>query len=176
MQWLTNGLSTLSNAKLTAFIGVAAALCIAGSFGGGYLVGSRNEARIQTREVLKTVYVPVREIQEVQVRNVERERVLEAQLATTRLANREIRERLDLVAADNHNLNARVVGLLNEAITGTSPPTDPTSVPAGSTTTVTDLTDWAFDATVQYNELAIKHNALIDWIEEELIEPQRTGD
>ena len=164
----------LSNAKLIAFIGVASLLCIAGSFGGGYLVGSRNEARIQTREVLKTVYVPVKEIQEVQVRNVERERVLEAQLASTRLANREIRAQLDLVAADNRHLDARVVSLLNEAIAPTDPSTDPTGVPAGSTTTVTDLTDWAFDATVQYNDTSARYNALIDWVEEELIEPQRT--
>jgi hypothetical protein len=163
----------LSNARLTAFIGIAAALCIAGSFGGGYLVGSRNEARIQTREVLKTVYVPVKEIQEVQVRNVERERELQAEVVRNQQLVSTLRNDLRELAVDNRTLDARVVSLLNEAIAPTDLTTDPTGVPVDPSTTITQYSNWGLDVIEQYNDTSVRYNALIDWVEEELIEPQQ---
>lgn len=162
----------LQGVPKNVYVAIAAVAVLSASFGAGYLTGGRNEARIQIKEVEKRVYVPVKEIQQVQVRNIERERLLETRLAAANVANQSVRAQLDLVAADNRNLNSRVVSLLNQTITG-DPATDPTGVPAGSTTTVTDLTDWAFDATVQYNDVSTRYNALIDWVDEELIQPQR---
>lgn len=149
------------------------------SFGSGYLVGGRNEVRLQIKEVEKRIYVPVKEIQEVQVRNVQREQQLQEQLETTRLAAQSLRSQLANRPVDGTcpTLDPVNVGLLNEAITNGAP-SDPASVAPdqGQTAAVRDLELWAADAAAQYNELATRHNGLVDWVQEELIEPQRTGD
>jgi len=162
---ITNGLSRY---KLYLLAGAAVLAVGAGLYGAGYLVGSRNEARIVT----KTLYVPVKEIQEVQVRNVDRERELAENLQLAVERNKTLQHRLSLVPVNSCPVSPVAVGVLNEAITG-SPQADPAGIPADSTTTVTDLTDWSLTAIGQYNEVSTRYNALIDWVEEELIEPQR---
>lgn len=166
-------LKGLSNVQLYATVAGLSLLLLAGSFGGGYLLGARNESRHQVKEVTKTVYVPVREIQEVQVRNVERETKLQTDLTTASGRIRRLEKELASIPRDDRTIDQRVTGVLNEAITGGTP-ADPASVNADQSTTVTDLTDWALTAIAQYNELATRHNGLVDWVEDELIEPQRT--
>jgi len=157
---LFNGLT-----KYRAYLVVGAiGLCTVGAaYGTGYLVGQRNEARIETREVTKTV----KEIQYVQVRNIEYERELQQELDRSRTQAADIKKRLSERPVNNCPVDAGVVGVLNEAI---NPTTNPTSVPDGSTTTVTQLTDWSFDAIQQYNETALRYNKLIDWVEENLVD------
>lgn len=160
-------LSFVKGLPSVVYMAIGAAALLGVAYGGGYLVGSRNEARIQ----IEKVYVPVKEIQEVQVRNVERERELQETIRTQRISQAALRRELGRLADDNRTLNRDAVRLLNEAIANGAA-TDPAGVPAGTTTTVTQLTDWSFDAIVQYNDVATRYNALIDWVEEELIEPQ----
>lgn len=171
----TKWLSGLSNARLYLIFAALSLSLIAGSFGAGYLVGGRNEARVQIKEVEKRIYVPVKEIQEVQVRNVEREKVLQQnlELADRNIAN--LQRRLDSRPVNTCPVDRTAVGVLNEAITGT-PQADPTGVDADQGTTVTDLTNWSLTAIAQYNDLATRHNALVDWVDDELIKPQSRAD
>lgn len=164
-------LSFVKGLPSAVYMAIGAVALLGVAYGGGYLVGSRNEARIQ----IEKVYVPVKEIQQVQVRNIERERQLEETIRTQRISQAALRGQLDRLADDNRTLNADAVRLLNEAIANGAA-TDPTGVPAGEATTVTDFTNWAFDATVRYNDVSTRYNALIDWVEEELIEPERNTD
>lgn len=164
---LDKTLSFVKGLPNVVYMAIGAAALLGVAYGGGYLVGSRNEARIQ----IEKVYVPVQEIQQVQVRNIERERELQETIRTQRISQAALRRELDRLADDNRTLNADAVRLLNEAIANGAA-TDPTGVPADPTTTVTDLTDWAFDAIVQYNDVSTRYNALIDWVEDELIEQQ----
>jgi len=168
---ITKWLGTLSSGKLYLLAAGLSLVCIAGAFGAGYLLGGRQEARYQTKEIVKTVYVPFKEIQEVQVRNVERERELQASLGQNQVLVDSLRKRLALVSTNLCPVAPDAVGVLNEAITGT-PEANPTGVDADQGTTVTDLTDWSLTVISQYNELRTRHNALVDWVDEELIEPQ----
>lgn len=147
------------------------------SFGvGGYLMGQRNESRAQVETITKTIYVPVKEIQEVQVRNVERERELQEQLSQSRSTAQSLRNQLANrpVPSDCTVVDPVNVGLLNEAIDNGAPPSSAgVSVSEAGTVTPRDLELWAVDAAAQYNEVSARYNALIDWVEEELIEPQR---
>lgn len=163
MQWLINGLSKY---RTYLFVGLAGLVALGGAYGAGYLVGGRNEARVQTVEVTKTV----KEIQYVQVRNIEYERELQKALEQSRATTATLRARLNAVPVNDCPVNPDAVGVLNEAI---NPTANPPSVPAGEGTTVTQLTDWSFDAIQQYNETALRYNKLIDWVEENLVEPQR---
>ena len=167
MRWLTNGLNFVKGLPNAVYLAVGAVALLGVAYGGGYLVGSRNEARIQ----IEKVYVPVKEIQEVQVRNIERERQLQEQLRQTSVVVSGLRQRLANVPANSCPVNPDVVGVLNEAIANGAP-ADPAGVTAGTATTVTQLTNWSLDAIVQYNDVATRYNALIDWVEDELIEPQ----
>jgi len=167
MQWLTNGLNFVKGLPNVVYLAIGAVALLGVAYGGGYLVGSRAEARIQVEKV----YVPVKEIQEVQVRNVQRERELQESLRLAQNRAASLQLRLHNVPANNCAVDPDAVGVLNEAITG-SPATDPAGVPAGTSTTVTDLTNWSFGAIVQYNDVSTRYNALIDWVEDELIEPQ----
>ena len=171
MQWLTNGVKFLSGYKMYLLAGVAAV----GLYGSGYLVGSRNEARIQIKEVEKRVMVPVVEYKEVQVRNVQRERDLAAQLAVSQKLVMDQRTRLNALPVNSCPISGDVVGLLNEAITGHDVPAHPTGIPTGSadSITATALTSWALDAIAQYNDVSTRYNGLIDWVEEELIQPDQ---
>jgi hypothetical protein len=179
MQWLNSGLNFLKGLPTNVYLGLAAVALLAASFGTGYLVGSRNEARIQIERVEERVYVPVKEIQEVQVRNVERERQYQQQRDVARQEAARLREALQAVPDSSRTvtLDSRTVQLLNEAIANGAP-ASPTGEPPreGATIAVSDLIDWAARATEQYNGTATQLNELIDWVEDELIEPQRTGD
>lgn len=169
-------LAKLSNWQLYALAAGLSLAVIGGSFAGGYLIGSRNEARIQIKEVEKRIYVPTKEIQEVQVRNVQREQELAKQLQATRLEAQSIRNQLaNRPVVDTCSLDPVNVGLLNQAIANGAP-SGPTGVTPdqGATAATRDLELWAVDAAAQYNELAARHNGLVDWVQEELIEPQRT--
>lgn len=168
-------LKGLSNGKLYLIFAALSLSLIAGSFGAGYLVGGRNEARVQIKEVEKRIYVPVKEIQEVQVRNVERERELQAALQQSQVVVSGLRQRLEHVPVNTCPVSPSAVGVLNEAITGT-PQADPAGVVPDQGTTVTDLTNWSLTAIAQYNDLATRHNALVDWVDDELIEPQQNLD
>ena len=164
-------ISKLSDWQLYAIAGGLSLALIGGSFAAGYLIGGRNEARIQIKEVEKRIYVPTKEIQEVQVRNVERERELQASLAQSQQVVTKLQARLNAVPDNPCVVDSGAVGVLNEAITNGSA-ANPPGVPAGSTTTVTDLTDWSLTAIAQYNDVSTRYNALIDWVEDELIKPQ----
>lgn len=167
MQWLTNGLNFVKSLPSAVYMAIGAAALLGVAYGGGYLVGSRNEARIQ----IEKVYVPVKEIQQVQVRNIERERQLQTELDRQERTTARLRDQLSRIPVNDCPVDAAAIGVLNEAITG-SPEADPAGVPVGEATTVTDLTDWSLSAIVQYNEVSTRYNALIDWVEDELIEPQ----
>lgn len=169
-------LKGLSNAKLLLFIGAASLVVAGGMYTAGYLVGSRNEARIQIREVEKRIYVPTIEYQQVQVRNIERERILQDQLQDSQRLAGQLRARLDAVPVNSCPVSGDAVGVLNEAINAGNPQAGAPGVPAGTTTTVTDLTDWSLTAINQYNDVSTRYNALIDWVEDELIDDQRTTD
>lgn len=164
-----------SNLQLYAIAGGLSLALIGGSFAAGYLIGGRNEARIQIKEVEKRIYVPTKEIQEVQVRNVEREKQLAQQLQESRLEAQSIRNQLANRPVSNpFPIDPVNVGLLNEAIANGAP-SGPTgvSVDQGATVATRDLELWAVDAATQYNELAARHNALVDWVDRELIQPQQ---
>lgn len=175
MQWLRNGLNFVKGLPTNVYIALAAVALMAGSFGAGYLVGGRNEARIQIREVEKRIYVPVKEIQEVQVRNIERERQYQQQRDVARQEAARLREALQAVPDPSRDvtLDSRTVQLLNEAIANGAP-AGPSGEPfsEGQTVAVADLIDWAAVAIEQYNGTATQLNSLIDWVQEELIDPQ----
>ena len=122
MQWPLSGVNQIVAA-------VIAGLAIAGgSFGAGYLVGGRNEARIQIKEVEKEVEVIVERVREVQVRNVEVERKLQQDLAAARLSNSALQSRLDQYRPVDCDLDPSVVRLYNEAVSG-HPRADPARIP-----------------------------------------------
>lgn len=175
MQWLTNGLKSLSNFQLLAVAGVLSLACIAGSFGAGYLYGARQEARHQVKEITKTVYVPVQEIKEVQVRNVQTERRLAEELKAISLEAESLRNEL----ANRPNDPACTVDpvnvrLLNAQIANGAPPGSP-GQPVSETGTVTcrDLELWADGAATRYNRIAKQLTELIEWSDRELIQPQQ---
>lgn len=175
MQWLTNGLKALSNWQMYAIAGGLSLALIGGSFAAGYLIGGRNEARIQIKEVEKRVYVPTKEIQEVQVRNVKLEQELAKQLQASRTEAQSIRNQLaNRPASDSCTIDPANVSLLNQAIANGAP-SGPAGVSADQGTTVAcrDLELWAADAATQYNEVATRNNALVDWVDRELIQPQQ---
>ena len=172
---LKNGIKSLGNSRTYLILGGTALVLALSSFGGGYLVGQRNESRRTTEEIVKTVYVPVKEIQEVQVRNVEYERKLQEQLQANRVEAQSLRNQLASRPVDRTcTLDPVNVGLLNEAIANGAPASAP-SVPVDQSTTAAlrDLELWAVDAAAQYNELATRHNSLVDWVDRELIQPQQ---
>ena len=161
MLWLINGLNKYRNYFIVGAVSIG---LLGASYGAGYLVGGRNEARVVTQEVTKTV----KEIQYVQVRNIEYERELQKALDQSKSNAAALRTRLDARPVNSCPVDAGVVGVLNEAI---DPAANPPGVPAGETTTVTQLTDWSFDAIQQYNEVSLRYNKLIDWVKENLIDP-----
>ena len=157
---LFNGLNKHRTYLIVGAIGVG---LLGASYGSGYLVGGRAEARKANQSVTQTV----KEIQYVQVRNIEYERELQTALDKSRSNAAALRARLDSRPINSCPVDADVVGVLNEAI---DPTANPAGVPAGETTTVTQLTDWSFDAIQQYNEVSLRYNKLIDWVEENLID------
>lgn len=174
-----NPLLLLQGIPKGVYLGLLATAVVAMSFGGGYLYGGRNEARIQIKEVEKRIYVPVKEIQEVQVRNVERERVYQQQAEVARREAADLRRQMANLPSIGSTdcLPDDAVRLLNETIANGAPPNPPGFV-AGSSDCVAprDVVLWAADAATEYNAVGTRYNELIDWVEEELIEPQRTGD
>lgn len=176
MQWLTNGLKVFNSARGLAIAAGVGLVLLGSSFGAGYVLGGRNEARIQIKEVEKRVYVPVKEIQQVQVRNVERERDLQERLQQAQANANRLQDRLSRLPVNFCPVSNDAVGVLNEAIANGSTSGAP-GQPAGETSTVTtsDLQRWSLNATVQYNDVSTRYNELIDWVEDELIKPQQQG-
>lgn len=170
----------------------------AGAFGFGVLHAERGHAKQAVAEAQADVRTAQNETVaviehnngqaaeriEVKVRDLARERQLADQLQQARQERDALQE--ILYASPDPAPDCRVsVGdlrLLNNAATagrsdadgGTS---DPAFVAAAqeqtpSTVSCRDLVSGEIDVRVQYNELATRHDALVDWIEQELIEPQ----
>lgn len=170
-----NPILFLKGVPKSGYIAIAAVAGLSIAFGAGYLTGGRNEARIQIEQVEKLTYVPVKEIQEVQIRNVERERIYQQERDVARQEAARLRQALSDVPDPSRDitLDSRTVELLNEAIANGAP-TSPTGEPfsPGETIAVADLIDWSARAIEQYNGTAAQLNALIAWVQEELIDPQ----
>lgn len=165
MQWPLSGVN-----QIVAAVVVGLAI-VGGSFGAGYLVGGRNEARIQIKEVEKRIEIPVERIREVQVRNVEVERKLMADLAMARSTVGNLQARLDQYRPIDCDLDPAVVRLYNEAVSN-HPSADPARVPDSevNTPSVRDVERWTINTIGQYNDLSIKHDALVNWVEKELVQ------
>lgn len=145
-------------------------------------------AKNETVAVIKAADVATVQRIEVKVRDLARERLLAAELQSAR----DERDNLQgiLHAKPDFDPDCRVaVGdlrLLDDAArpsggdaAGGTP--DPARVAAYQEQTPSAISCRAFvgaeiDVRVQYNDLAVRHDALIDWIEEEVILPQSRVD
>lgn len=178
MQWLNNGLNFLSGIRLYLLIGAV----WAASLGGAYILGQRNQAEDSletiTRTITETVYVPVKEIQEVQVRNLETERRLQRELAQQRSENQELRNILNETPDTNPGVYLSVGDVcLLDAATASHPgatapcPADISSYQerAPSDVELRSFIDTELLVRGQYNDLARRHDELVDWVERELI-------
>lgn len=165
MLWPMNG----SRSVIIAAVLMAASLGAA--FGGGYLLGGRQEARIQIKEVEKKVTEYVEVVREVQVRNYEVEKRLAGDLQRSRQLASTLQDRLDnLPVPDGCSVNLDVVRVFNEAVAD-HPGADPSSVPDAEVNppSVRDVDRHHLTAIARYNELALKHDTLVDWIEREIV-------
>lgn len=167
MQWLLNGVKWRS-ITIAAVLGVAA---LGAAFGAGYLLGGRQEARIQIKEVEKKVTEYVEVVREVQVRNYEVERELQERLRRSAQVAASLQDRLDNITyPDTCTPNLDVVRVLNEAVAD-HPGTDAASIPDAEigALTVRDVDRHHLEVIARYNHLALRHDTLVDWVERELI-------
>lgn len=184
MQWLTNGVNFLRTFRTNIIIGAILAVALAGSYVGVYQIG---RARGTTAEVRQEVRTQVQyrdrqttEYRQVSVRNVHREQSLERLVTQLQTSNRTLHEQLQAVP-DPHPAEYLSVGdvcLLNQASrlpTDTHPP-DPACGIANAFTTDSTVSHRAFesaeiDLRFQYTDLAVRHDALVEFVNTELIGP-----
>lgn len=148
---------------------------VEGSFGGGYLLGGRQEARIQIVEKEKKVIEYVDRIREVQVRNYEVEKQLQERVRLANERTSTLQSRLDsIVYPDCAAVNYDVVRVFNEAVAD-HPGADASNVPDPEVTGVTlrDVDKHHLEAIARYNALSLRHDALVDWVEREIINGSR---
>lgn len=172
--------------RKTVLIGVLWALSLGAAYAGGYLVGQRNLAVEQGVERVKEVIrwqekEKIRRV-EVKVRDVERERVLQSQLDNVRAERDQLKDVLNAKPDLDPTVFLRLgdVRLLNDGATpgylGGVP--DPARVAAyqeqaPSATSLRTFVGTELDIRSQYNELALRCDTLVDWVQRELIDAQK---
>ena len=177
------GLLSPIKTKLIAGIAVLAALGLI--FGTGYAVGQRNyaakESKAQQKEVVKFIEREREKRVEVKIRDVARERELNNKVEALTKQRDQLKEILSEKPGPDSNVRLRVgdVRLLNDAATGAvnDGVSDPARIAAYQEQAPSSITLRRYNETelqlrFQYNELAARHDKLVDWVQTELIDSQ----
>lgn len=164
------------------------------SFGAGYLIAQTHEAKAHVVEVKregeKAVEAVVQQTSQAQViriersvRDIERERQLTTQLDGVRSERDNLQRLLNEKPDPDLDVHIRIgdLRMLNDAATRaldvTAGVSDPARVAAYQEQTPSDVSLRQFvgvelSIRAQYNELAATHDALVDWVQVELIDHQ----
>lgn len=173
------------NLRTAVIVGVLWALSLGAAYGAGYLVGQRDHADQQTdqrvKEVIRWQEKEKEKRVEVKVRDVQRERELQATVQRITGERDKLQELLDAKPDPDPNVYVRLgdVRMLNDE----AAPWNSVGVPdpariasyqeqAPSTTSLRHFVGTELLVRAQYAELAARCDMLVDWVQRELIDSQ----
>lgn len=175
--------------KPLAYAAVAAALYGAG-VGTGWLLNDTRHAKAEAREAHQSVSDIINEANAntEQVRVEYREdltkvRALEAERDRLRAENVTLQERITIYVPqgsgpDGGYLSNGAVGLLNDAASGVAAGTHSAAAPSSQEDTAPSAVSWSdfarYNVRVSglYNDARVQCNALIDWVDEHIVQTQ----
>lgn len=186
--------SFVSGWKLYLIAGAAALALLGGTFGAGYLKGEGHAAQVEAKaahvvasQQVQAVFKQDKLDQTERVargqRDMTRENELQTQVDSLRTTNSSLQKVL-YAKRDPYpdvHLSLGDVRMLNDAAkldgVGAQGIPDPASVAAYQVETASDVSFrdlQADDLAIrgQYNELAVRHDKLVGWVQVELIDPQ----